>query len=195
MPRKYFKFLALFILIFSLLFWLTLSPEILQQNVEVTAFLNTRTYDTSKELLTITLINHSSKPLVDKSKEYFYTLYIYTPPGYGFLTVDFPEQSNTDKYHFGYDSRTGRPAMKELINNVSLPDLNEDRISIAEGFMYTGQLFPASIIYSFSRNEKFENQNFYVVFSFYQKKLGKKMCWSKIIPVKTNTIGDPVPNS
>lgn len=192
MLQKYMKFLSLFLLlvVLGLLFWLNLSPDISPENIEVTSLLNPMSAgqvqpdNTSKYLLTISLNSNSAKPLVNELKGYFYTVYIYTPPGFRFITTDYPKQINPQNFHIGYDSRTGRPAMIELSNNANLPNINEEAITIAEGFMYTGQSFPISINYIFSQHEQLDNQNFYVVLSYYQRKFGKNVSWTKIIPVK-----------
>lgn len=191
MLQKYMKliYLVLFV-VFGLLFWLNLSSDISPENIEVTALLNPMSTEqaplnnTSKRLLTISLNSNTAKPLVNELKEYFYTVYIYTPPGFRFITTDYPNQTNPQNFHIGYDSRTGRPAITKLSNNANLPNINEKAITIAEGFMYTGQSFPISINYIFSQHEQLDNQNFYVVLSYYQRKFGKNVSWTKIIPVK-----------
>lgn len=138
-----------------------------------------------KVKLTINLNNKSPKILFNRTDGYFYTVYIYTPQGYNFLTIDYPDQVNSDKFHIGYDSRTRKLAAKSLIENKDIVFINKEGLDIAEGFMYTDHKFPISIDYYFAQAGEYDlNENFYVIFSFYQKRFGKDLSWAEIYSVQ-----------
>ncbi|HVJ47729.1 hypothetical protein [Desulfitobacterium sp.] len=183
---KYGVVLFVLLIVVCVFYWIQLNSDISPTDINLSAKMNAFPSDqsityTDKNELVITLDSSSKKPLVDKTKGYFYTIYIYTPLGYRFLDIKGPNNS-LDNISIGYDSRTGKKAIKALINNNVVSGENEVRLTIADGFTYNDKVFPISLRYNFSHNKQLDdNQKFYVIFSYYQEKHFKNLSWTKIL--------------
>jgi len=173
--------------------WMSLFPTISPDDVELTNYVEIipSTEQSSANqgdqlILTIFLDNKASKPLVNEYKDYFYTVYIYNPPAYRYLSYEFPDNISPNEIHIGGDSRTAREANNNLIERANVSLLNENNQFDTDGFMYSGDKFPFFISYNFAENPKKEqsDNNFYVIFSFHEKRFGKDVSWSKVYLVE-----------
>lgn len=188
------KLILSFFVIIVFLYWISLSPTISPDDVEITNYMKiipssseqSTANQVDKLMLTIFLDNKTSKPLVNENKDYFYTVYIYNPPAYRYLSYEHTDTIDTDGIHIGSDSRTAQVADHNLIEmeNVTLPNKNNQVET--DGFMYNGDKFPLFISYTFAENQEKEqsNNNFYIIFSFHEKRFGKDVSWAKTYSVE-----------
>lgn len=173
---------------------MTLSPSIKPDDIEITNYMellsttqNSIENQVDKVKLEISLNNKASKPLVNENGEYFYTVYIYIPKSYLYLEYKYPNNIHPSEIYIGSDSRTAKKANENLIQNLNISLFNEDSNSDALGFMYNGEKIPFNIEFYFAENEEFENDdNFYVIFAFYENRFGKNLSWSESFMVKNN---------
>ncbi|MGG5253877.1 hypothetical protein ACQYAD_10305 [Neobacillus sp. SM06] len=188
------KFLLIFLgsfLIFGIFFWSLLSPSISEDDVQLTndiKIISTSGQSDKNQVdkleVSILLKNKSSKPLFNKKKDYLYTVYLYNPSSYRFLKIEYANQLNPKELLLGSDSRTKKRVIKDL-KNANIPISYKNGIVETPGFMYLGRAPQISMEYYFIQKQKVvRNDNFYVVFSFYQKKYGKNLSWSKIYTVE-----------
>lgn len=188
--------MSIFVVVFACIFtyWMTLSPSIKPDDIEITNYMellsttqNSIENQVDKVKLEISLNNKASKPLVNENGEYFYTVYIYIPKSYPYLEYKYPNNIHPSEIYIGSDSRTAKKANENLIQNLNISLFNEDSNSDALGFMYNGEKFPFNIEFYFAENEEFENDdNFYVIFAFYENRFGKNLSWSESFMVKNN---------
>ncbi|CCQ95195.1 exported hypothetical protein [[Clostridium] ultunense Esp] len=173
------------------LLWLSQTPTISPKDVELKITMDnipgsglSEENQVPRQKLTILLDNKSSNPLIDMSKGYFYTVYVYHPLNYRYIFIEKSHLLSPKELVMGGDSRTERQAIKDL--KKIIPQLNDHFFSIGTpGFYYMGKEIPIIIDYYFSKDQQIEDeQNFYVIFSFYQKKFGKNLSWSKIYTVE-----------
>ncbi len=185
------KFFLGFFVVLVFLYWLSLSPTISQDDVELTNYIKIipsseqSLNQTNQLMLTIFLDNKASKPLVNENKDYFYTVYIYKPPAYKYLSYEIPDYIYPNEIHIGGDSRTAHEANNNLMEMANVTLLNENNQVETDGFMYNGDKFPFFISYNFAEDPEKEqsDNNFYVVFSFQEKRFGRDVSWSKTYSV------------
>lgn len=129
------KFLIrFFVVVLAVVFlsWMSLSPTNSPDDVEITNYMkiipSTELSSANRAdqlMLTIFLDNKTSKPLVNENKDYFYTVYIYNPPAYRYLSYEFPDNIYPNDIHIGGDSRTAQEANNNLLEMANISLLNE----------------------------------------------------------------------
>lgn len=193
MPKLLISFFVV-VLAVIFLFWFSLSPTISPDDVELNNYMKIipsteqlLANQTDQLMLTIFLDNKGSKPLVNDYKHYFYTVYLYKPPAYRYLSYEHPDNIAPDEIHIGSDSRTAQLADHNLIEMANVTLLNENNQVETDGFMYNGDKFPFFISYTFVEEPKSDqsDNNFYVIFSFHEKRFGKDVSWAKTYLVKS----------
>ena len=196
---KYFGMLLVFLACVFGIFWLNLTPTISPDDVELTGELfkaqelpNPVFADEYNYALAITLDNRTDSNLhKGYYGQYFSNIYVYVD---GFVIREYATDSreldkkgfNTRTAH-GYTEQLAKEKLMEQgihLQNVSLANLH--------GLYYFGNTFPAKIRYYVrdvkynpdatyvKTNQKPNLDNSYLIYSHYEKRLGKNLSWVKL---------------
>jgi len=196
---KYFGILLGFLAFVFGIFWFNLTPTISPDDVEVTGELfkaeelSNPVFDKYNYALAITLDNKTDSNLhKGYYGKYFSNLYVYVDD---FVIREYAKSSK-ELEEKGFNTRTAHgytelPVKEKLMElgiylqkNVTAPNLH--------GLYYFGSTFPAKIQYYVTNvkynpegtyikiNQKPNLDNSYLIYSHYEKRLGKNLSWVKL---------------
>lgn len=157
--------------------WVNLKPSISPGDFSVHGILTG--YDGNIKELKLVLNKKTEKNLVAYNN-YFYTVYLFAS-GYRYLKWDFPDNPELKSgFSLGSHSLTERTTLKFLSQYGFNLDIREP-LDI-DGFMYTGNKFPASISYYFL-DQNTDSKSILVVVTYYQTRFGKDLSWTEFAPI------------
>lgn len=188
--KKIFFYLILFSGIIFTLYYISLEPTIKPADIIIEAQLTPISNMVSNDILPstncnfildITLNKNTSKMIFEDNK-YLYTIYPYISGN----SNPYWQMENENDYSIGSEGETAALAIHQLKkeriieNSADFNFLNELFI---EGFKYNGKTFPAKIRFYMDIQKPLNNEKNVVVYTHWEKRLGKNLSWSMIIPV------------
>ena len=119
----------------------------------------------------------NKKPLI--SETYFSFIYPCINDNYSLTWLNKEQIIDKDNLVLGNDIRTSNLALKKLINsNISVDSKSFEE---ARAFAYKGNKFPIKLKAILDDNSNINRA--YLVFCHYERKWGKDLSWTKLIPI------------